>query len=183
MIRLSLVVVMLGLFSSQSLWAAEGRCLDEVLSATGKPSSIGELARANAFFTWKSMAKEKFGADYNAWSSATERKLVCVDLMDGENKGKWECTRTARPCQKGASLQVEKEAGQCKELVVSAYGRRRGTAAQAKAEAIHGWFLTTRDQLGEAWADWEKAKTRSTDCRRKSKWQYQCIAQAYPCEG
>ncbi len=178
-----LVVLLFTFFAAISVAsAADERCLDEVAEATGKASSIGELARANAFFTWKSVVKEKYGAAYNAWSAATERKLVCIDLMTGENKGKWECTRSARPCMKGTE-HTKTEGPSCKGEAVSAYGRRQGSLARAKAEAIQGWFLTIQKTLGDEWADWDKGKTKSVDCSRKSKWQYQCIALAYPCQG
>lgn len=177
-----LALVLVGGLSVRLGQTAEGACLDEPVSATGKPSSIGELARANAFFTWKTVVKEKHGKDYNAWSEATERKLVCVDLMQGPDKGKWECTRTARPCS-GKGEEATSAEPLCKKETVSAYGRRRGALADAKAEAQHGWFLVVREQFGDDWAAWEKGTVKSLDCAKKTKWSYQCVAQAYPCQG
>lgn len=174
---LSVLILLLGL---NGALAAEEACKAETVSATGKPSSIGELARANAFFTWKAVAREKFGTDYQNWSKAIERKLLCVDLMTGENKGKWECTRTARPCL--SKVIVQPAAERCKEEATSAYGARRGTVVAAKAQARAGWKVKVRESFGEEWANWEQSDKSSFDCRRKNKWQYQCIAQAYACQ-
>lgn len=180
MIRILLSGLVL-LLSAQLAAAAENGCKDEAVSATGKPSSIGELARANAFFTWKAVVRGKFGDDYMAWSKATERKLVCVDLMSGENKGKWECTRTARPCL-GKPAQKTVEEASCQEEATQAYGARRGTVAAAKQQARAGWVAKVGEALGDEWADWERADKSSFDCRRKSKWQYQCIALGIACK-
>lgn len=172
--------VVTGSVFTSAVAADEGRCKSEVVSATGKPSRIGELARANAFFTWKAVARQKFGKDYMAWSYATERKLVCVDLMSGENKGKWECTRTARPCIGLAA--ATPAAKTCKEVVTNAYGARRGTVAAAKIQAKSGWVAKVTESFDESWADWEAADKTSYDCRRKNAYQYQCIAQGYACQ-
>ena len=176
-----LLVVVFVFAGLVSLQAAEGRCLDEVLEATGKPSAIGELARANAFFTWKAVAKEKHGDDYSAWSSATERKLVCIDLMSGDHKGKWECTRSARPCRKAEKK--EAAAGSCKQEAVKAYGRRQGSLKLAQAEAVNGWLLTVRQSFGDDWANWDNGQEKSLKCTKKTKWQIQCVAEAMPCKG
>lgn len=160
--------------------AAGNQCLDEAVSATGKPSSIGELARANAFFTWKSVVKAKHGDDYAAWSAATERKLSCVDLMSGENKGKWECTRVARPCMADKSFVTKTPS--CKEQVTSAYGARKRSKAAARAEAENGWSLLAQKTYGDDWAFWERAKDKSVDCKKKTKYAYQCIANAIACK-
>lgn len=163
-----------------SAQAAEKSCLAEPLSATGKPSSIGELARANAFFTWKSVAKDKHGEDYMAWSAATERKLVCIDLMDGENKGKWECTRTARPCK--AEVVTSSTEPKCQDEVSVGWGARKGSEAAARAEAQSGWALLVKKEFGPEWAEWELAKSTALECVKKTKWSYQCRAQAYACK-
>lgn len=159
--------------------ADEKQCLTEAFSATGKASSIGELARANAFFTWKSSVKEKHGADYMAWSAATERKLVCIDLMSGENKGKWECTRTARPCKSVKPVVATK--GTCKEEVTTGWGARRGSAAKARIEAQSGWKLLVEGAYGAEWSDWSLAKETAIKCVRKTKYQFQCVASAKAC--
>ncbi len=160
--------------------AAGNQCLDGAVSATGKPSSIGELARANAFFTWKSVVKAKHGDDYAAWSAATERKLSCVDLMSGENKGKWECTREARPCKADKSFLSKSPS--CKEQVTSAYGARKRSEAAARAEAENGWSLLAKRTHGDEWALWESAKDKSVDCKKKTKYAYQCVAHAIACQ-
>ncbi|GJM02581.1 MAG: hypothetical protein DHS20C08_10820 [Rhodomicrobium sp.] len=180
MVLAILVVLLGGVAVSTAAMAAEDGCKSETVSATGKPSSIGELARANAFFTWKAVAREKFGTEFQNWSKATERKLVCVDLMSGENKGKWECTRSARPCP--AKVIVTPAAERCKETATSAYGARRGTIVAAKAQARAGWKVKVIELFGEEWAEWDNADKSSFDCRRKNSWQYQCIAQAYACQ-
>ena len=167
-------------FGVSGLVAAEHECLDEPLSVTGKPSAIGELARANAFFTWKSVAKEKYGPDYMAWSAASERKLVCVDLMSGEDKCKWECTRISKPCKRSADLKAEQGA-KCDKQVVEAYGARRSTRPGARNEAVAGWVLTIERNLGEQWADWTVAQQKSIACHRKNNKQYQCVARALAC--
>ncbi len=162
------------------LLAAGNQCLDASVSAVGKPSSIGELARANAFFTWKSVVKAKHGDDYAAWSAATERQLSCVDLMAGENKGKWECTRIARPCKSTKS--IISASPSCKELVTIAYGARKRSELAAKAEAENGWALLAKRTHGDDWALWESAKDKSVDCKKKTKYSYQCVAQAFACQ-
>ena len=159
---------------------ADKQCVNEIVSATGKPSSFGELARANAFFTWKAVVKEKFGEPYNAWSEASERKLVCVDLMEGENKGKWECTRSARPCQRQGNDIVQET--NCQKQISQAYGARRRSETLAREEAERGWLFLVKRKLGSEWADWERAKQKSIECTRKNSWAYQCIAVAYACK-
>lgn len=157
---------------------AENSCLSEPVSATGKPSSIGELARANAFFTWKAVVKDKHGKDYMAWSEATERKLVCIDLMSGKNKGKWECTRTARPC---LASEVVKKNLKCKEKTLQAYGASRPVESEAKAEALAGWQSVAKRDYGVDWAYWEFATNKSVTCRRLGKRVVQCVAEATAC--
>ncbi len=166
-------------FSMSPAHADDKQCLVEAFSATGKASSIGELARANAFFTWKASVKATHGADYMAWSAATERKLLCIDLMSGENKGKWECTRTARPCKTVKPVAATK--GSCKEEVVSGWGARRGSAAKARLEAQAGWKLLVEGSLGTEWSDWSLAKETTIKCLRKNRYQFQCIASAKAC--
>ena len=176
------LLVLAVLFASTPLIAAkaeEKKCLDQAFSATGKPSKIGELARANAFFTWKAAVSEKHGKDYGAWSAATERKLVCIDLMSGENKGKWECTRTARPCTSEKPVVATK--GSCKEEITSAYGKRRGSLAAARAEAKTGWKLLVEGTLGAEWSDFSLAQETNVKCSRKSQYAYQCVASAKEC--
>ena len=162
-----------------SLKAEEKQCLDDAFSATGKPSKIGELARANAFFTWKAAVKEKHGKEYNAWSAATERKLLCIDLMSGENKGKWECTRTARPCKSKKPVIATK--GSCKDEISTAWGKRRGSIAAARLEAQSGWKLVVEGAFGAEWTDWSLAKEANLKCVRKTKYAYQCIATGKAC--
>ena len=159
---------------------ADKQCVTEIVSATGKPSSIGELARANAFFTWKAVVKEKFGDAYNAWSEASERKLVCVDLVEGENKGKWECTRSGRPCQRQGNTIVQETT--CQKEISQAYGARQRSEQRAREEAQRGWSLFVKRGLGADWADWERAQQKSVDCKKKNSWSYQCIAVAYACK-
>lgn len=173
-----LAVVKFGVFVGPA-FAMKDQCLDEAFSATGKPSSIGELARANSFFTWKSAVKAKHGADYSAWSSATERKFVCIDLMNGDNKGKWECTRTAKPCK--SEKQVISAKGSCKDLLSTGWGARRGNLAAAREEAKAGWKIVVQGSSGEDWATWSQAKDQSIKCVRKTKWSYQCVATAMAC--
>lgn len=158
---------------------ANERCLQQAVSATGKPSSIGELARANAFFTWKAVVKDEHGKDYMAWSEATERKLVCIDLMSGENKGKWECTRTARPCRSEQLLKVSK--AQCKDSKLKAFGASRPGESEAKAEALAGWQSVAKRDYGVDWAYWEFATNKSVTCRKLGKRVVQCVAEANAC--
>lgn len=178
---LVLCLGVLGVASGASVALAEKQCLDEPRSATGKPSAIGELARANAFFTWKSLVKAKDGAAYNAWSEATERKLVCIDLMTGENAGKWECTRTARPCLKKKNALAPASETKCKKTISSAYGSRESSKAKARAEAIAGWALAVKKAHGDDWVEWEKATQKKIDCQRKPNSAYQCVAVGYAC--
>lgn len=173
-----LAVVKFGLLAG-SAFAMDKQCLDKAFSATGKPSSIGELARANSFFTWKSAVKAKHGADYSAWSDATERKFSCVDLMSGDNKGKWECTRTGTPCK--TEKEVISTKGSCKDQLSTAWGARRGKLAAARNEAKSGWKIVVQGTAGEEWANWDQAKEQSIKCVRKSKWSYQCVATAMAC--
>ncbi len=175
----SFLGMLFSLLSYSPLHAEDKQCLAEAFSATGKPSSIGELARANAFFTWKSAVKERHGADYMAWSAATERKLVCIDLMSGENKGKWECTRTARPCKSKKPVVATK--GSCKDEITTGWGARRGSAAKARSEAQSGWKLVVEGTFGAEWSDWSLAKETNIKCVRKNKYQFQCIASAKAC--
>lgn len=170
---------LLNSISHSSAKADEKQCLAEAFSATGKASSIGELARANAFFTWKAAVKDKHGADYMAWSAATERKLVCIDLMSGENKGKWECTRTARPCKSAKPVVATK--GSCKDEITTGWGARRGSAQKARIEAQSGWKLLVEGTFGVEWSDWSLAKETNIKCVRKNKYQFQCIASAKAC--
>ena len=176
------VVVLVVLFASApliSVKAEEKQCLDEAFSATGKPSKIGELARANAFFTWKAAVKEKHGKDFSAWSAATERKLLCIDLMSGENKGKWECTRTARPCKSKKPVIATK--GSCKDEVTTAWGKRRGSLLAARLEAKTGWKLLVEGTFGAEWSDYSLAQDTTIKCSRKTKYAYQCVASAKAC--
>jgi len=160
---------------------ADEACQTDFVSATGKPSSIGELARANSFFTWKATVKEKFGKPYMAWSNATERKLVCTDLMTGEHIGKWQCTRQGRPCRQDVST-TEQIKPECQEEIISAYGARKSTKSTARAEAELGWSLKVKSELGEQWSEWERAQQKSVSCTKKSARQYQCISSAYACK-
>jgi len=168
------------LFTAQQVKADEN-CQTDFVSATGKPSSIGELARANSFFTWKATVKEKLGASFMAWSNATERKLVCVDLMSGDHKGKWQCTRQGRPCKLDA-IATEKNNPTCQKEIISAYGARKRTKTRARAAAEHGWALKVKSELGDQWSEWGKAQQKSVSCTKKSARQYQCIGSAYACK-
>ncbi len=180
MIRSILAVGVAFFLATVQQAVAEKQCVSEIVSATGKPSSIGELARANAFFTWKAVVKEKFGDDYNAWSEASGRKLVCIDLIEGEHKGKWECTRSARPCLKQSTAVVQEII--CQKQISQAYGARRRSEKLAREEAERGWLFLVKRKLGVEWTDWERAKQKSIECRKKNSWAYQCIAVAYACK-
>ena len=156
-------------------------CLGEAVSVTGKPSRIGELARGNAFFTWKEVVKEKHGADYMAWVDATERQLNCRELVEGADKGKWQCVRIGRPCRKPANLRVLEV--KCRETVSSAWGAARKQEADAKAQAIRGWELRVKREIGADWAIWDAAKTKSIGCQKRNYGRVQCLAEGYACSG
>ena len=191
------------ILSSSPAQAAE-LCKREPLSATGKPSKIGELARGNAFFTWESLAKEKVGAAHMGWANATERKLSCIELMSGPDKGKWECTRTARPCKarieapvkasnsnhktdKNTVKNAQSDAGAlsnddtCQSAPVSAYGKLQQSSWRAKNEAKSGWSKLVGRKNGQVYGAWAKAKQQNISCKKKLGGQFQCIASAIPC--
>ncbi len=167
-------------FSQTELNAREIQdCLGDPVSATGKPSPIGELARANAFFTWKEIVKETHGTDYMEWVDAAERKLVCNELTSGENKGMWECTRIGRPCRAPVNLRVLKI--ECQQTVLSAWGAPKRTEEDAKRQAIKGWEILAKRKLGAEWALWDSAKMKSVGCQPRGAKRLQCLAEGYAC--
>ena len=187
MIKRQLALFCFALFSmvgASAPMAAEPQCQKELLSATGKPAKIGELARGNAFFTWESLAKEKLGPAYQAWPQATERQLVCVELMQGPDKGKWECTRKARPCKVESQEKSDETASispLCKGKLVEAYGKLERSTVRAKNEAKSGWVKVVDRKFGPTFAKWQSAKQPRFSCQRKIGGQYQCVAKAIPC--
>ena len=184
MIKRLIAFALVYMVGTTALLAEQPRCLKEVLSATGKPSKIGELARGNAFFTWESLAKEKQGAAYMAWPEATERQLTCIELMNGPDKGKWECTRKARPCKAQKPTEGDETASispLCKGKPVEAFGKMQRTPGRAKNEARSGWRKLVDRKFGQTFSNWQEAKQTKVSCQKKREGQYQCVAAAIPC--
>jgi len=57
------------------------------------------VAFPTSFWAWKKAAREKYGEAFDNWSSASNRRIDCVQESVAGAK-RWICTRTAEPCDR-----------------------------------------------------------------------------------
>lgn len=154
-------------------------CKTDAVTAVGEPASTQIVAYPSSLFAWRRAVREQHGAEWNSWRYAQDRDIDCQ-----REDGKWQCTRTARPCQdtlssiaEGESVSKKKE---CKAEPLSSYGRRERNEDEASEQSIWGWRIDTRRKYGREWAVWENASDRDIDCRKTGS-RYQCIAVGIAC--
>ena len=74
--------------------AAEPRCSEREISATGTPGRIHFSARRNARLAWSAKVRAELGNAYATWDRATRRNFDCTF-----SKWQYRCSATARPCR------------------------------------------------------------------------------------
>ena len=154
-------------------------CKEDAVKAVGEPAATQIVAYPSSLFAWRRAVRDAHGAEWNSWRYAQDRDIDCQ-----REDGKWQCTRSARPCQDTLSTVVQGEKvtkkKNCKSDPLSSYGRREKTEDKATDQAIWGWRIDARRKYGRDWAKWDNASDRDVDCR-KSRSRYQCIAVGVAC--
>ncbi len=101
---ISSVAVLLALLTGM---AQAQDCKTEPLSATSRlyiSKTLG--AYPGSWTAWKKAAKEKYGNGWQAWSAAKEQTIECDQVRNDAGRRRWQCTRTAIPCQRGGTNTV-----------------------------------------------------------------------------
>ncbi len=96
----SAVLLMLSAALAQ---AQAQQCQSEPLTATSRlyiSKSLG--AYPGSWAAWKKAARAKYGNGWQAWSAAQNQTIECDQVRNASGRKRWQCTRTAVPCQKGS---------------------------------------------------------------------------------
>jgi hypothetical protein len=74
--------------------AAQPRCSERAISATGKPRLLHGTARRQARIAWSAIARSQLGDAYASWGRARARNFDCVRA-----EGRFLCSVSAKPCR------------------------------------------------------------------------------------
>jgi hypothetical protein len=74
--------------------AAEPRCTDRIVSASGTPGRIHVTGRRNARVAWSAKVRSELGEAYASWGRAASRRFDCTLV-----NWRYRCTVAARPCK------------------------------------------------------------------------------------
>lgn len=180
-VRLAFVAAAFSVLAAMPAAAADD-CKDTV-KAEGKPATLRDLgAYPNSLLAWRSVVREKYGAEYNSWRYAQDAKVDCT-----EKSGQWTCVRTAKPCKDFLSRAIggAKDAviakKDCKSESLSSYGAAKKDKKAALEESTTGWEIDIRKKHGKEWAVWNNASETDIDCH-DVKGGIQCIAVGTACK-
>ena len=74
--------------------AAQPRCSDRAISATGAPGILHVTGRRNATGAWAAKVRGEFGGAFASWGRARSRQLSCTRV-----ERRYVCSASARPCR------------------------------------------------------------------------------------
>ena len=153
-------------------------CKDFKVAAAGSPYTSRSIqALPSALIAWKQEVRQELGSEWNFWVRAEDKATSCRQISAGENKGKWVCQRSGRPCTGPIGKEVD---AVCKNEKIVVAGQQRISKRAAVREAKEGWFNKAVKEHGATYAVWENAADQDVTCVVVDD-RYRCEAVAQPC--